>query len=116
MSVCIYVCMYVCMYVCVYTHMCTSVRLHVCMYVDRYMCEYRSESLSSCVQHFGREIIGKEMGLPADHATVEKLWLSVYKNFIEVRTHYYYFELSSFVLSCVSSLFKCFKCFCVVPT
>ena len=37
------------------------------------------------MQHYGREIIGKEMGLPVGHATVEKLWITVYKNFIEVR-------------------------------
>lgn len=34
-------------------------------------------------KHFGKEIVAKEMNLPEDHADVEKIFLTIYKTFME---------------------------------
>lgn len=37
------------------------------------------------VQHYGKEVVAKELGLPLDHPNVQTVYLAVYKNFLEVR-------------------------------
>jgi hypothetical protein len=36
------------------------------------------------LQHFGKEIIAKELGLNEDHEDVHRLYLAIYKSFVEV--------------------------------
>ena len=36
------------------------------------------------MQHYGREIVAKELGLSEDHPDVERVYLAVYKSFMEV--------------------------------
>jgi uncharacterized UPF0160 family protein len=37
------------------------------------------------LQHFGKEIIAKELQLNEDHEDVHRVYLAIYKNFVEVR-------------------------------
>lgn len=37
-----------------------------------------------CTQHFGKEIIAKELRVEEDHPDVHRLYLAVYKSFMEV--------------------------------
>lgn len=36
------------------------------------------------LQHFGKEIIAKELGVHEDHEDVHRLYLAIYKSFVEV--------------------------------
>jgi hypothetical protein len=36
------------------------------------------------LQHYGQEIIAKELGLDKEHADVQRVFLAVYKSFVEV--------------------------------
>jgi hypothetical protein len=36
------------------------------------------------LQHYGKEIVAKELGLPIEHPDVQTVYLAVYKNFLEV--------------------------------
>ncbi len=36
------------------------------------------------LQHYGQEIIAKELGLDKEHADVQQVFLAVYKSFVEV--------------------------------
>ena len=38
----------------------------------------------SCEQHFGKEIIAKELEVDEEHPDVNRLFLAVYKSFMEV--------------------------------
>ena len=40
--------------------------------------------LALILQHFGKEIIAKELGVNEDHEDVHRLYLSIYKSFVEV--------------------------------
>lgn len=44
--------------------------------------------IPSSSQHYGKEIIAKEVQLESDHPDVHRLYLTVYKNFIEVQDLY----------------------------
>jgi hypothetical protein len=37
------------------------------------------------LQHFGKEIIAKELQLNEDHEDVHRVYLAIYKSFVEVR-------------------------------
>jgi hypothetical protein len=36
------------------------------------------------LQHYGKEIVAKELGLSEDHPNVELVFLAVYRSFMEV--------------------------------
>ena len=36
------------------------------------------------MQHYGQEIVAKELGLKRDHPDVHRVFLAVYKSFMEV--------------------------------
>lgn len=38
------------------------------------------------LQHYGQEIVAKELGLKKDHPDVQRVFLAVYKSFMEVFT------------------------------
>lgn len=36
------------------------------------------------LQHYGQEIVAKELGLSEDHPDVQRVFLTMYKSFVEV--------------------------------
>jgi hypothetical protein len=53
--------------------------------IETMACLYFFFKTAVILQHFGKEIIAKELQLNEDHEDVHRVYLAIYKSFVEVR-------------------------------